>query len=326
MHRQIELAHENGLSGFIFDTYIGQKANKPIHEMKAVLDTAFLGQEASRKLSFATMAILGSPRVVLPVPAEKGYEEMDRYYDFSKGTVEEIIDHNVRTYWSQENYFRIKGRPYLSIFSHDRRQGREGERSVPEMVEYMKEYSLRRYSIEPYIAGVCLRADAAVPLLAHGADAMTGYAFLCDFENMESEPVQDYSDLLDQRVDDWETIQKDIGDKPYVPPVVVGWDASPRGAHNVRLDDVRGMYPFCPIVENGSPELFEKMLNLQADFVQKHVPEDERYQIITAWNEITEGAALLPRIAANGEVDDSYLAVLRKYRTRMLKKEEPCLV
>jgi hypothetical protein len=35
---------------------------------------------------------------------------------------------------------------------------------------------------------------------------------------------------------------------------------------------------------------------------------------ITAWNEITEGAALLPKILPDRSVDNSYLAKIRKLR------------
>lgn len=313
MEKQIALATSNGVDGFIFDTYLGQKRGKRVYEMGDVLDEAFLGSRQSDAMKFALMSVLGSPRVVLPVPKTKGFEEKDRYYDPTKGTVEEIIDHSAQNYWTRDNYIRIGDRPYLSVFTSDMRTatGEDSEAlSLPDTIEYMKEYSSREYGIEPYIAGVCLKAKHAKPLFERGADAMTGYAFLPNF-GADSEPVQDYATLLQERMQDWQTITTQI-DKPYVPPAVVGWDASPRGINGSRIEDVSGTYPFTPIVEGGSSELFAGMMRAQRDFVARNVPEAERYTPITAWNEITEGAALLPKVRPDGSIDMSYLDAVRQ--------------
>ena len=103
----------------------------------------------------------------------------------------------------------------------------------------MKEYSWRKYRIEPYLATVCLRVTHALDHLAAGADSMTGYGFIPDFTESMRRPIQNS-------------------------PVVVGWDASPRGSipEGKHFRDIQGMYPFTPV---------------------------------TAWNDITEGAALLPK-------------------------------
>ena len=146
----------------------------------------------------------------------------------------------------------------------------------------MKEYSWRKYRIEPYLATVCLRVTRALDYLAAGADSMTGYGFLPDFTESMRRPIQNYREQVIKRVEEWDTIQEQI-DKPYIPPVVVGWDASPRGSipEGRHFRDVQGMYPFTPI---------------------------------TAWNEITEGVVLLLKILPDGSVDNSYLAKIRELR------------
>lgn len=146
----------------------------------------------------------------------------------------------------------------------------------------MKEYSWRKYRIEPYLATVCLRATRALDHLAAGADSMTGHGFLPDFTESMWRPIRNYREQVIRRVEGWDTIQEQI-DKPYIPPVVVGWDASPRGSipEGKHFRDIQGMYPFIPI---------------------------------TAWNEITEGVALLPKILPDRSVDNSYLAKIRELR------------
>ncbi len=317
MEKQAELASNNGVNGFIFDTYLGRKNGRRVHEMRRVLDDAFLGSAAASELTFAVMSVLGSPRVVLPVPKTKGFDEYERYYDPTRGTVETIIDHCATTYWGRDNYLRLGGdRPYLSVFTSDMRSATaqdEGALSLPDTIEYMKEYSSRVYGVEPYIAGVCLKAKHAQPLFKRGADAMTGYAFLPNFGS-SADPVQQYADLLEQRIKDWHDIARQI-DKPYVPPVVVGWDASPRGINGPQIEDVSGTYPFTPIVEDGSSSLFSEMLRTQQEFIRANVPPDERYVPLTAWNEVTEGAALLPRVKPDGTLDASYLEAVRDFTT-----------
>ena len=316
MERQAQLARAYGVDGFIFDTYLGQKNGKVVHEMGGVVDDAFLGSGASQVIKFAIMSVLGSPRVALPVPKTKGFEESGRYYDPTKGTARTIIDKCAQDYWNRDNYIRIgdKQQPYLSVFTSDMRTAgaaEEGALTLPDSIEYMKEYSSQEYGIEPYIVGVCLKAQHAIPLFERGADAMTGYAFLPNF-GAAADPVQQYDSLLQQRMDDWVRIATQL-DKPYVPPVVVGWDASPRGISGSRIEDVSGVYPFTPIVEGSTSDLFDKMLRAQHDFVQARVPESERYTPITAWNEITEGAALLPKVNQDGTLDSGYLDMLREF-------------
>jgi len=154
--------------------------------------------------------------------------------------------------------------------------------SHADMINYMKEYSWRKYRIEPYLATVCLRVTRVLDYLAAGADSMTGYGFLPDFTESMRRPIQNYREQVIKRIEEWDIIQEQI-DKPYIPPVVVGWDVSPRGSipEGKHFRNIQGMYPFTPI---------------------------------TAWNEITESAALLPKILPDGSVDNSYLAKIRELR------------
>lgn len=101
--------------------------------------------------------------------------------------------------------------------------------SHADVINYMKEYSWRKYRIEPYLATVCLRVTHALDHLAAGVDSMTGYGFLPDFTESMWRPIQSYREQVIKRVEEWGTIQEQI-DKPYIPPIVVGRDASPRGS------------------------------------------------------------------------------------------------
>ena len=67
----------------------------------------------------------------------------------------------------------------------------------------MKEYSWRKYRIEPYSATVCLRVTHALDYLAAGVDSMTGYGFLPDFTESMWRPIQSYREQVIKRVEGW---------------------------------------------------------------------------------------------------------------------------
>ncbi|MBF1039737.1 MAG: hypothetical protein HXL08_02225 [Candidatus Nanosynbacter sp.] len=67
----------------------------------------------------------------------------------------------------------------------------------------MKEYSWRKYRIEPYSATVCLRVTHALDHLAAGVDSMTGYGFLPDFTESMWRPIQSYREQVIKRVEGW---------------------------------------------------------------------------------------------------------------------------
>lgn len=316
MQAQIDLAQEYGVDGFIFDTYVGVKNGIPTREKDKVLDKGFLACSLGRT-AYACMMIFGSPRSVLPVPPY--FEEADRYYDQTRRTPEVMIDYLAQQHWNHPNYIKILDRPYVSVFTSDMKSSSTNSRekmSYADMIGYMKEYSWKKYKIEPYLATVCLRASHAESHLAAGADAMTGYGFLPDFSESAKRPLQNYRDQIGKRVVEWYSMQEQL-DKPYVPPVVVGWDASPRGKvfNDAGLDQVRGSYPFTPIVTNSNSEDFGIMLCQQKEYLMHNIDPAERYTPITAWNEITEGAALLPKVLPDGTVDDSYLQKVKELRS-----------
>lgn len=315
MQSQIDLAQNYGIDGFIFDTYVGVKGGVLSKEKTSVLENGFLKCRLG-KTAYACMMVFGSPRSVLPVPPY--FEEPDRYYDRTKQTAEVMVDYLATNHWDNPNYIQILDRPYVSIFTSDMRGRAEDveDMSYAEMISYMKEYSWLRYKVEPYLATVCLRASHALEHLSAGADSMTGYGFLPDFSQSLYRPVQDYKEQIVKRIEEWNIIQGQI-DKPYIPPVVVGWDASSRGRlpENGQLEDVRGVYPFTPIVTGSNAADFGTMLCQQKQYLSNHIGHRERYTPITAWNEITEGAALLPKVLPDGTVDDSYLRKIKELRS-----------
>lgn len=72
-----------------------------------------------------------------------------------------------------------------------------------DVINYMKEYSWRKYRIDPYLATVCLRVTHALDHLAAGADSMTSYGFLPDFTEPMWRSIQNYREQVVKRIEEW---------------------------------------------------------------------------------------------------------------------------
>ncbi len=314
MEEQIGLAKQYGLDGFIFDAYIGQRSGEGVHEAHLPLDEAFLDTEGSRSMSFAVSAVLDGPRSVLPVERNRQAWESGRAFDYSEGTAEAIVDMLARNYWERENYLTFNGKPYMSLwFSRfvSFNQDEHNTLSATQISEHIKSYAESAYGVTPYLAGVCLNASGAAHMQEGAFDALTGYAFLPDFDK-GADTIQNYAACIDRRMAEWEEVQK-LSGLPFVPPVVAGWDSSSRGKlRHGAIEDIDGVHPFGPIVTDVNTQEFYRFMREQRDYVNRSVPEGERYTPICSWNEVTEGNAILPRVR-NGVLDDSMLQTVQGF-------------
>lgn len=313
MRLQTELAVQYGIDGFIFDSFMGAKHGKPVDEMGHVIDNSFLKDGVSSGLRFGLMSIFAGPRAVLPLPSI-GYRERKRVYDISRQSIEIIVDKAAQEYWTRDDYIKLNNRPYHSVFVPlHRTKSRRDNLHIYETIEYMKEYADKKYGINPYLVAVSQGVDQAEPLVARGADAVTSYALLPDF-SPEAASIQDYGTMLEQSSAQWQDMAMRL-DAPYVPPSVVGWDATARTSNAISFAKGEGRYPFTPIVQGGNRSLFGEMLRRQYAHIEANVPVSERYVPINAWNEVTEGSSLLPRVKTDGFVDSSLLEEVKLFKT-----------
>ncbi len=317
MRMQTELAAQYGVDGFIFDSFMGAKHGKPTNEMGHIIDDSFLKERASNGLFFGLMSIFAGPRAVLPLPTLR-YKERKRVYDISRQSVEIIVDKSARHYWTRDEYIRVNDRPYHSVFVPlNRTKSRRDDLHIYETIEYMKEYADKTYGINPYLVAVSQGADQAEPLIKKGADAVTSYALLPDF-SAKATPIQDYAMMVDRSEGEWQNMHTRL-DVPYVPTVVVGWDATARTSNDIAFENGVGMYPFTPIIHGGTRALFGEMLRRQYAYLKANVPVSEQYIPVNAWNEITEGSSLLPRIRSDGTVDSGLLEEIKAFSEDIVK-------
>lgn len=311
MGQQVELMQEAGLDFVVFDTYGGSKKGlPPTREMDKPHD-AFLALDGTRKnLQFATMWCRSGPRVDLPTPlGQDSRREAGRDYDQSLLTARYIVDQSATRYWNDPGYFHIDGRPYLSIYNTFSPREPEVQAELAMFMNTIKEYAASKYKVDPYVVAVERQSYKTSAVMDVGVDAVSGYAYLPDFTH-GAEAVQDYSERAQATYKEWDQIAASTT-RPFVPPAVVGWDASPRGMKGARIEQVADKYPYTPILTNSSPEAFTNVLTNSLRWVEAHVPPAEQYGLICSWNEIGEGCTLLPEVI-NGQVDFSYIEAVSK--------------
>ncbi len=323
LQRQCLIARRYGLSYFIVDAYDGVRGGETWSEFSEPLmqlDKVARHTPTFRLMDdfkYAVMQTLESARVVLPIPArgrrEYGnvYTEPDRYFDVSPDTARAMVRSGLQ-HWDNGAYLMVQGdRPYISVlmppFAPDETDAAI-QAKLNDFVDALKTEAIR-HNWEPYVVGV-MRTTGEVQYkrwVEAGVDATTEY---CDLvrHGWDAEPIQQYGDLVAARRLGWDALR---GAVPYMSSPAVGWDASPRGERGVTWDEVKGIHPYTPIVVGGTPDLFGQAVADAIAYAKTAAPADEQLITIFAWNEVTEGGVLIPRLLPDGTIDDSLLRAVQ---------------
>lgn len=310
LDKQVTMAKSYGIDTFLFASYIGEKDGQIIEE-KALPRESFLSICQKNDLGYGMVAILASPRRKIPFSRLEKNRKKNREYSISMETARAIVD-KASKFWGESNYFNIKERPYLALMG---RQHQVKSKPFKEFVQEVRNYSKSQYSVKPYLVGIVYSNDYVEDMVNSGVDAISSYGLLADFENSTIKPIQDYSERVSSIQNEWKLFSAKAQDRPFIPPVVVGWDASPRGLNVFSWEEVvhHGSYPHVPICINSNQKAFKKFIKQAHAFIKTNVPEEDQYLVFTAWNELGEGCALIPRLGAQGEVDNSYLNTIKGF-------------
>jgi hypothetical protein len=317
---QCAIAQRHGLSYFVLDSYNGVQDGREQHEFSEPLDQINrLARHTPLGLhgfKYAKMETLESSRVVLPIPARgrreysNSYAEPDRSFDVSPETARVIVASSLRHWRNERDYLFVhETRPYISVLMppfHGRETDAAIQTKLNDFINALRDEAVLNGYL-PYIVGV-MRTTGEVDSkrwIEAGVDAITEYCNLV-YHGSDAEPIQQYADLINERRLGWEALK---GGVPYMPSPAVGWDASPRGERGYTWEEVQGVHPYTPIAVGGTPELFGGVVRDAITYARQAAPTDpsERLVTIFAWNEVGEGAVLIPRLRADGTADASYL-------------------
>jgi hypothetical protein len=302
--KEVEAASGHGIDAWIFDWYW----YSGIEIWNEALDKGFLKAPNRKKMKFGLMwanhtwqnnhpaPINGALADLLPI--RHSPEDLDR-----------VIDVWTERYFSQPNYWRIDGKPWVSFFLlSSLMQYLGGKTGVAKAIERMRKRVMRNGEKGLYLGVFGWDAGQAAMALELGFDHATTYNIITGKDQAPSTPLVEFDDVMAKHLDQWRGyLDKNI---PYWPVVTQGWDVSARVHPYEPWPPEKWIWPWGHIVVNNTPEKFGQLIKHCRQFMslQKQSP---KVMVINAWNEWTEGSALLPTKDQGDAVLKALKAALR---------------
>ena len=295
--REIALASNYGLTGFIYDWYWYD--GKPF--LQAALENGFLAASNNRKMKFALM--WANHDWLNIFPAAPGTDRpLLTHGGVDRAEFERLTDYIVDKYFRRPNYLRVDGGLYFSIYELGtliKGLGGVAETRVAldSFRQKVTQAGLGTLHLNAVVWGVQvlpsenkLAAPAAV-VRTLGLSSLTTYAWVHNYPvGNKSFPVDSYASAAEASYAAWDRYAGDYG-VPYHPNVSMGWDPSPRTQQDVPYKSYG--YPWQAVLEGNTPSAYETALRRAKSWVERRPPE-QRVITLNAWNEWTEGSYLLP--------------------------------
>jgi len=287
---KIDAAVAAGVNVFIYDWY--WYGGRPF--LEEALDKGFLGAANCGRMKFFIMY---------------ANHDVDKLWDNRVGTADGkdkvvwpakisdadwrlIVDRWIEKYFKRPNYYKIEGKPVLSIYSLRGFVAWDGLEKAKARLDYLRARvkAAGFPGLHLQVIGGNKGTSMREALVALGVDSTTSYNWTdntWDRMNDETQPELDYDEWGELSLgmhDRWQKALKEIG-MTYFPNLSVGWDTNAR-------------YPKSEtrrIVRNSTPEKFERFARRVKAWAEKNL-DAPRPKLITvnSWNEWTEGAYLEP--------------------------------
>ena len=207
----------------------------------------------------------------------------------SREQFEKIGRRWISQYFTRPNYYKIDGKPVVSIYElRNFIVGLGGTAAAKDAIAWLQAEAkaaglpgvhLQHVRWSRYaenlsgVDGGVLHADAAY-LEDLGFESLTHYQFV-HFTNID----RDYMEILPDVEKEWDNLDAQFK-IPYFPHVSIGWDNNPRF-----LDFRPG------VVKNNTPENFKAALLRAREYADRH---DRCLVTLNSWNEWTETSYLEP--------------------------------
>ena len=331
--RHVELAQEAKFDFFIVDSYLGIRNGIKVQESSGFLSHLVkMKPQNLGELHFGMMCCFRAPRTIMAI--QPGDTEKNRGFDVSIETAHFIIDQCASNYWQHPNYLMVNSQPYISFFLPGTGATDEQSETFRRFFEELREYSFRHYQVEPYVVGIVSHKSpvADAPALERlGVNAISGYSNILNFPQID--PVVEHLPLIDARVLEWKCMGDSLG-IPVQPTAQIGLDTSPRCEytdeegkpfHPTQQEHLRpfiGKYPHSSVVTGSTAQTYGSMLVKLSDVVtDSKARGEEKIITVNAWNEMSEGSCMLPRVRDN-ELDWTYISMSRALLTALAQQED----
>jgi len=314
--KEIDLAADHGITCFLYDWYW----YSGVKIMEEGLERGFLGAPNNKRLKFALMwsnldwwtwpSVTGKPGMSgqqVWLYARHDMEDFDR-----------VIDYCAKQYFCKEDYLRIDGRPYLSIYYFPTITKETGgwdglKKSLERMDARAVKNGFEGMYFNANVAGIegnpiyCQDWEAIPQLKKCGFDSIFSYNIVRTpgYPDLPREmPVVEYDEVIKSHEFVWDKCAG--GGLPVHPTILMGLDVTPRWHHGVALPMEYQELSYEPIVVNNTPAKFGELAGKALEFLDKTNPQP-KLMFIYSWNEWTEGSFLLPE----KQYGTGYLEVLR---------------
>jgi hypothetical protein len=293
--RKIAAARSAAIGHFIFDWYWYEDA--PF--LQRALESGYLRATNRDQVKFCLMWANHDWYNLMPARLHEQQPPLIFRGVYDAAAFDKITDYIVSRYFTEPSYLKIDGAPYFSIYE------------LKHLIERMGGLSTARTALDRFrdkvrAAGfpdLHLNAVAfgtnGLPNLPEllpslGVRSVTSYTWAhhCEMPNF---PANEYGSILAQAESYWRKAPDMFG-VPYHTDVSMGWDPSPRTCQSDSFE--QGAYPFTPILEANSPQMFQAALTRAKAHMDagSKVP---KVLTINSWNEWTEGSHLEPEAMYN---------------------------
>ncbi len=295
--RQTELAAAHGVDGIFFDYYWYDDGPY----LQRALDDGFLRSSLRSRLKFALMWANHPLVDIFPsqTPGEPGRQLKAGALD--RAAFEAMARHVTAAYFSQPNYLVVDGRPWLSVYELGSLvAGLGGVAATRDALGWFDDHVRASGFAGLHLDGVVWSlnelpavtagADPARTVIDLGFRSATSYVWIhhADVSGLGF-PIMDWDEVRRLAFTAYEGYAAELS-IPFHPNVTVGWDSSPRTAQGVPF--VNAGYPW-KATADPEPAQFAAGLREALAFLDRH-PSPYPMITINAWNEWSEGSALLP--------------------------------
>ena len=318
MAKQIDLAADSGITGFMFDWYWYQGEQF----LEKPLDEAFLSAPNRDRLKFFLMWANHNwgmwPALDDGLRGMNGNENQSSTVFLSirhsEQDLRDVVAYSCEKYFKCENYWKIGGRPVYSFYNCNTLF-----HYVPpaDVLKIINEVARRHGFPGIYTLmniGCCNDNEyycgwGRIPKMRdNGFDAVFAYnsGLRSDFEKTVApdKPTLDYGFMMENQQYCRERIAEQ--GMPFFPSITLGLDVSPRWSRQLTYPWDYAKTGYYPIVVNNTPERIAEMLKQALAMKTDAV-------IINAWNEWSEGMSLIPEKTEGSQKIDAVRKCLEKF-------------
>jgi len=305
MEQKIEAAVSHGVNVFIFDWYWYN--NAPFLEQ--ALRKGFLCAKNNDRIRFYIMWANHDATTLWDL--KRSHEQKVIWQGkVSRTEFERAVNRIINEYFSHPSYYRINGKPVISIYEIGTLiKGLGGMEQTRKALDYFRDKTCaagyKGLHIQAILWASIPATMSLVPgdktpaqsntIKSLGIDSLTSYQW-CHYIN----PCGSYKEWAERAMNQWDKWSLEFP-VPYYPHVSIGWDTNPRFKEFMK-----------DMITDSTPKKFGNCLLRAMSFIDSH-SISPRLITVNSWNEWTEGSYLEPDMVYGMQYLEAVRTSLERY-------------